>query len=96
MVYNGEGVSVMQLCALEEVNWPQCASWLIDGHGVVGESIIRELYHSKGGGETGTRDIVALESTGLAWRVGEEETMGVKDLSQTAKDGGDYISHPNR
>ena len=54
-------------------------SWLVDGHGSVGESITRELYHGKGGGETGARDIVALESAGLAWGAGEEETMGVKD-----------------
>lgn len=48
--------------------------------GLVGENIIRELYHGKGGGGTGARDIMALESMELVWGVGEEEkTMGVKD-----------------
>lgn len=38
--------------ALEEVHWHQCASWLVGGQGLVGESIIRELCHGKGGGGT--------------------------------------------
>lgn len=46
----------------------------------MGDNIIRELYHSKQGGETGARNMMALESMGLTWGVGKEEkTMGVKD-----------------
>lgn len=56
------------VCALEEVHWHQCASWLVGGQGLVGESIIRELCHGKGGGGTDVGmlgDITALESRGL-------------------------------